>query len=118
MPATTNDSACITRRAAQFNTAPTAIMENHHNGNLPLLYEGISIDKENVMLSALKKAEDGEGYILRVYECAGKAVSCRIDCKTLGEYNVDFTPFEVKTLRINNGIIKEVLFTEYDLTDE
>ena len=118
MPATTNDSACVTRRAAQFNTAPTAIMENHHKGNLPLVYEGISISQENVMLSAFKKAEDGEGYILRAYECAGKATSCKIDCKMLGEYNVDFTPFEAKTLRIHNGKIKEVLFTEYDLIEE
>ena len=77
-----------------------------------------AINQENVMLSAFKKAEDGQGYIIRAYECAGKATSCKIDCKKLGAYNVDFTPFEAKTLRIHNGEIKEVLFTEYDLIEE
>ena len=72
---------------------------------------------EAALLSAFKKAEDGEGYVLRAYECAGKAVSCEIDCKTLGVYTVDFTPYEAKTLRIQNGKIKEVLFTEYDLSE-
>ncbi len=114
MPATTKDSARITQRALQLNTAPTAIMENHHTGCLPLVYEGISISQANVVLSAFKKAEDGDGYVLRAYECAGKPVSCEIDCKTLGVYTVDFTPYEAKTLRIQNGKIKEVLFTEYD----
>ena len=92
-------------------------MENHHNGNLPIAYEGMNISEENVILSAFKKAEDGEGYILRAYECAGKAVSCKIDCKKLGSFLVEFTPFEAKTLRIQNGKIKEVLFTEYDLDE-
>ena len=118
MPATTKESARITKSALQFNTAPTAIMENHHRGTLPLCYEGISIGQENIILSAFKKAEDGEGYILRAYECAGKAVSCEMDCKKLGVFTVDFTPFEAKTLRIQDGKIKEVLFTEYDLINE
>jgi alpha-mannosidase len=117
MPATTQDVARITKRALQLNTPLTAIMENHHNGCLPISYQGIAISQENIVLSAFKKAEDGEGYVLRAYECAGKAVSCEIDCKTLGVYTVDFTPYEAKTLRIQNGKIKEVLFTEYDLSE-
>ncbi len=117
MPATTQDVARITKRALQLNTPLTAIMENHHNGCLPISYQGIAISQENIVLSAFKKAEDGEGYVLRAYECAGKAVSCEIDCKKLGVYTVDFTPYEAKTLRIQNGKIKEVLFTEYDLSE-
>jgi alpha-mannosidase len=84
---------------------------------LPISYEGIAISQENIVLSAFKKAEDGDGYILRAYECAGKAVSCEMDCKQLGVYTVEFTPYEAKTLRIQNGKIKEVLFTEYDLSE-
>ena len=118
LPATTGDCARITRKALQLNTAPTAIMENHHNGCLPISYEGIFVSQENVVVSAFKRAEDGNGYVLRAYECAGEAVSCTIDCKALGAFTVDFIPYEVKTLRIQDGKIKEVLFTEYDFSDK
>jgi alpha-mannosidase len=64
-----------------------------------------------------KEAEDGEGYVIRAYECAGKAVSCEIDCKKLGVYTMDFTPYEAKTLRIQDGEMKEVLLTEYDFSE-
>jgi alpha-mannosidase len=117
MPATTNDVARITKRALQVNTPLTAIMENHHNGCLPISYQALAINQENIVVSAFKKAEDGMGYVLRAYECAGKAVSCEINCMKLGVYTVDFTPYEAKTLRIQNGEIKEVLFTEYDLSE-
>ena len=117
MPTTTCDYSTVIRRALQFNTPLTAIMENHHNGYLPLSYEGISISKANIVLSAFKKAEDGNGYIIRAYECDGKSTSCKLDCKKLGVYDVDFTPYEAKTLRIHNGVVREVLFTEYDMTD-
>ena len=113
MPATTQETAKIFQRALLLNTAPTVIMENHHNGYLPIVYEGMNVDKENVVVSAFKKAEDGDGYILRAYECDGKAVTAKVDCKALGAYAVDFAPYEVKTLRISNGTITEELFTEY-----
>ena len=118
MPATTKERARVTQRALQFNTPATVILENHHNGCLPLTYEGIAVNQNNIVVSAFKRAEDGNGYVLRAYECAGESVLCKIDCKTLGAYEVAFSPYEVKTMRIQDGKIKEVLFTEYDLTDE
>lgn len=113
MPATTKERAKIFQRALQFNTPLTVIMENWHKGYLPLHYEGMSIDKENIVVSAFKKAETGEGYVLRAYECDGKAVTVRIDCKRLGAYEVKFSPYEVKTLWIKEGKAEDVLFTEY-----
>ena len=88
-------------------------MENHHAGYLPLTCEGMVVDKENIVVSAFKKAEDGNGYILRAYECDGEAVAAKLDCKSLGCYEIEFTPYEVKTLRVFNGKAEELLFTEY-----
>ena len=113
MPANTKEKAKIFKRAMQFNTPSTVILENHHNGYLPLTYEGIYIDKENILLSAFKKAEDGNGFILRAYECDGKATSTKVDCKKLGVFTLNFTPYEVKTVRIYNEKIEELLFSEY-----
>ncbi len=113
MPATVKERARIFERALQFNTPLTVVAENNHVGDLPLVYEGIWVEKENIVVSALKKAEDGDGYVLRAYECDGRAVSSKIDCKNLGAYDVAFAPYEVKTLRIRNGKAEEVLFTEF-----
>ena len=55
--------------------------------------------------------------MFRTYECAGKAVSYEINYAKLGAFTVGFTPFGVKTLRIQSGKVKEVLFTEYDLSE-
>ena len=113
MPATTKDRAKIFQKALSFNTPLTVILENHHEGCLPLQYEGMTIDQENIVVSAFKRAEDGNGFVLRAYECDGKAVAVKIDCKNLGAYDVDFAPYEVKTLYIKDGKAEEVLFTEY-----
>ena len=114
MPATINDRTRIFQRALQFNTPPTIVLENHHKGSLPLVYEGMRLDKENIVVSAFKKAEDGQGYVLRAYECDGKAVAVKIDCKGIGMYEMNFSPYEVKTVRIFDGKAEEILFTEYE----
>ena len=113
MPATTKNRAKIFQRALQFNTQPTVVLENHHSGSLPLMYEGMHVDKENIVVSAFKKAEDGNGFVLRAYECDGRAVTAKIDCKSIGMYELNFSPYEVKTVRILDGKAEEILFTEY-----
>jgi alpha-mannosidase len=114
LPATVNEKAKIFRKALAFNTAPTVILENHHQGVLPLSYEGICVDKENIVVSAVKQSEDGTGYVVRAYECDGKATETKIDCKQLGVIETAFTPYEVKTFFIDlDKNAKEVLFTEY-----
>ena len=114
LPATTQENARIFKKALAFNTAPTVILENHHEGKLPLTYSAISVNSENVVVSALKKSEDGKGHVLRVYECAGKKTSAVIDCKGLAKVEAVFTPYEIKTFFIGkDGGVTEVLFTEY-----
>ena len=114
MPATTGERAKIFRRALAFNHAVTVVMENHHKGVLPLTYEGIAVDKENIVVSAFKRSEDGKGYVLRAYEVAGKQTDTLLDCKSKGKMRTSFAPYEVKTFFIGeNGAWNEVLFTEY-----
>jgi alpha-mannosidase len=100
MPATTGERAKIFRRALAFNHAVTVVMENHHKGVLPLTYEGIAVDKENIVVSAFKRSEDGKGYVLRAYEVAGKQTDTLLDCKTKGKLQTSFAPYEVKTFFI------------------
>ena len=71
------------------------------------------VDKENIVVSAFKKSEDGSGYIVRAYECDGQSTAARLDCKKLGAYDFTFAPDEIKTLLLKDGKAEEVLFTEY-----
>ena len=114
LPATTAEKAKIFQKALVLNTPPTLILENHHEGKLPLTYKGISVSEENIVISALKKSEDGTGYVLRAYECAGRQTAVQIDCTNLAKVEAAFSPYEIKTFFVrDNGQIEEVLFTEY-----
>ena len=47
-------------------------MTTAHAGSLPAAHSFASVTPENVVLTAVKKAEDAKGLIFRVYEWAGK----------------------------------------------
>lgn len=77
-------------------------------------YCAVSIDADNVIIRSMKPAEDGDGYIVRAFETAGKAVSVTIDLPLLAcRIKADFAPLEVKTFRIVGDTVSECLITEY-----
>jgi hypothetical protein len=47
-------------------------------GNVPVSGKGLSISPEGILLTAYCKNRDGEGTILRLWEQAGRDVSCKI----------------------------------------
>ncbi len=98
------DPADAQRRALALNMPPRAILETFHEGTLPTSFSGVEIGAQNVVISAMKKAENGLGYIFRAYESAGKAVETRIRIPLLGvETHISFAPFEIKTFRVCDG---------------
>ncbi len=115
------DFSAVYRKAEEFNTPVVNILENNHIGFLPQSYEGIRVDAEHIIVSALKRAEDEGGWILRAFETGGKTCETKILLTSLRfEFTVCFTPFEVKTLYIekskeNGYVVKEVLMTEYEM---
>ena len=105
-----------------FNT-PLLVVPLHKNANKKNIseYSFISVDKENIILDAFKPAEDGNGFILRVYEAhstRGKAeitlnfpfgavTQCNLMedgseevCTTPNGFTFAFSPNEVCTFRI------------------
>lgn len=90
--------AGLVKRAYERNIPPQWVVETFHKGRLGCFYEGILISKDNLIASALKKAEDGGGYILRVYECDGCETQAEISLPALGRtFIADFSPCEIKT---------------------
>ena len=65
------------RHGWEYDYPITALVTTAHAGSLPAAHSFVSVSPENVVLTAVKKAEDQNGLgvnglILRVYESAGK----------------------------------------------
>jgi alpha-mannosidase len=65
--------AMTVRHGYEYNYRLTATQVQSHTGSLPADYSYVTVKPENVVLTALKKAEDENGLIFRVYEWAGKS---------------------------------------------
>lgn len=64
--------ALVVRHGYEYNYPLTATVTMAHGGSLPAEHSFVSVSPENVVLTAMKKAEDNNGLIFRVYEWAGK----------------------------------------------
>jgi alpha-mannosidase len=65
--------ALTVRHGWEYNYPLRAVVTTAHAGSLAAEHSFASAEPENVVLTAVKKAEDANGLILRVYEWAGKA---------------------------------------------
>ena len=65
--------ALTVRRGYEYNYALRAAQVMAHAGSLPASHSYVSVKPENVVLTAMKKAEDSNSLIFRVYEWEGKA---------------------------------------------
>jgi alpha-mannosidase len=67
--------AMTVRHGWEYNYPLQAVVTTAHLGALPASHSFISVSPDNVVLTAVKKAEDANGLIFRVYEWAGKAAT-------------------------------------------
>jgi alpha-mannosidase len=65
--------ALTVRQGFDFNYKLTAMQLRTHNGDLPAACSFLKVDADNVVVTAVKKTEDGDGLLVRFYEWAGKA---------------------------------------------
>jgi alpha-mannosidase len=92
------------------------------DGALPSSYAFAAVDAEHVVLETVKKAEEGDVWIVRLYECQqshnaavtlsfGQSVRRAVECNLVeeGEKPVDYQdnrltfpigPFEIKTFKV------------------
>ena len=67
--------AMTVRHGFEYNYPLTAVVTTAHPGTLPPSHSFVSVSPDNVVLTAVKKAEDSNALIFRVYEWAGKAAT-------------------------------------------
>ncbi|MBR2907973.1 MAG: alpha-mannosidase [Clostridia bacterium] len=118
MPLRQNGWSEVVKEAKKLNLPMTYIMENNHNGTLAHTFRGFECSCPNVVVSALKIAEDKNGIVLRAYETDGAATDARIAGSLLpAPLNAHFGAHSVNTYyySFETKKWKEVLMTEYDV---
>jgi alpha-mannosidase len=68
-------AAGTVRRGYEFNYRMIPVQVSSHAGELPPMHSFLSVAPENLVLTALKQSESGEGLILRFYESNGAATA-------------------------------------------
>lgn len=96
------ENARTARLGRALNEKPAALFETYHRGVLPQSASLVQVDRENVLLTVVKGAEDGSGdWILRLVETAGRACRAQVRMEALGRsFVLPFAPFEIKTVRV------------------
>jgi alpha-mannosidase len=115
--------AGVFRAGLEFSHPLIARPLSQHAGSLPNKFNFLEVTPADVVLSAVKPAEDGEGVIVRVYEAAGQPASdarIHFTSEVLSSAEVNLTeqplakeaveansisfnlhPFEIKTFKVN-----------------
>jgi alpha-mannosidase len=65
--------ALTVRHGYEYNYQLRAMQVEAHSGSMPAEFAYVTVKPENVVLTALKKAEDANALIFRVYEWEGKS---------------------------------------------
>jgi alpha-mannosidase len=103
----------IARIAEEFIAPAVSIYQGIHGGKLPKSGSFLSSDKSNIVVSAVKHAESNNDIIIRCVETDGVKTESKLDLAFAGtQWNGSFNPFEIKTLRLGKGKIKEVNLLE------
>jgi len=95
-----------------------------HDGTAPRTMSWLQLDTPNVVIEAVKQAEDGDDVIVRLYEAAGTSAAATLSLNfpvaavseadlmenvlevldvADGAVRLSFIPFEIKTLRLKLG---------------
>lgn len=98
----------------QLNIKPIVQMESYHKGNKGTEDTFININKNNIVVSALKQCEKNKDFIIRLAEYMGHDTEVAVDILDF-KINLKFSPFEVKTIAFN---LKDKIYREVDMLEE
>jgi len=107
--------AGVVRLAEELVAPAPVVYQGIHRGRRPQADSFLSVDAPDVVVSAIKQPEEGEGLIVRLYETAGRATKTTLDLHFANaKWTGSLGPFQIKTLRINpvSGVVSEVNILE------
>ena len=89
----------IEQDAHFFNAPPIVKCESNHGGTIPPSDGFLSVTSGDVIITAIKRAEDDDSVIVRGYEPDGKSES--VSFTLCGhEYGFEVEPYEIFTLKL------------------
>lgn len=105
VPHTGNWKDCnIPKAAEEFLSPPEIIYQGIHTGTMPKSASYLVCDAPNVIVTSVKKSEDGDDLIVRCVETHGIQARAKVTFPSAGySWSGDFKPFEIKTLRYKPG---------------
>ncbi len=114
VPHTNKINSELFRMSEVLNNPLQTHQETHHDGNLPQVYSALMVDKENIIVTAVKQAENGDGIIMRIVETDGKPTNATVDFTAVNaKFTMSWKPQEIKTIRItSDGKVSECLIIE------
>lgn len=100
----------IDRASLAFNEAPV-VLSFFPSGNGKTAEGGIKV--ENVRMDAFKRAENGDGYVARLFNVKDTPVKGHIKYEALSiDAAVEFGAFEIKTFSVKEGKFEEIPLLE------
>jgi alpha-mannosidase len=85
------DDALVLREAQAFNTGVRALTASQHEGQQPSTARLVSIEPPSLVVSAIKRSDDGQGLIVRVYNPLTRSVEASIQPGWLADAHADTT---------------------------
>jgi alpha-mannosidase len=110
-------SGGVIQAAYAFNIpVRTSILVPQSGQGSRLEHSWIKIDHQAVILESIKQAEDGSGVILRLYESTRTSTTARLHCGFAGRQieEVDLLERPVRALPVNNGSV-ELEFQPFEI---
>ena len=103
------------RLGYEFNYPLMPVVVSARKGTQPA-YSFAGINKENIIMSALKKAEDGNGLVLRFYETMGRktTVEIKFSAPVKSASETDMIERDLRTLRVKGNSVK-LSFNPYEI---
>lgn len=102
----------LPRKAEIFLQAPT-IMPFFPDGEGKRFTAPVWLEGDPVLISALKKADNGDGYILRLFNSSPDNARAVLHCEALEIHKgIVFSMYELKTFRLTKGVIQPCSLTE------
>jgi alpha-mannosidase len=81
--------ALTVHRGLELNTPLAAMQVFSHTGTLPATHSFASVDNPNVILTAMKKAEDAPALIFRMYESTGQGTDVHLHIPSGATYAIE-----------------------------
>jgi len=95
------------RLGYELNYKLLALPTERHEGTLPPYYSFLRTDSDNVIVSALKKAEDENALVLHFYEWAGKQgdVALHLPAGAVSAAETDLMEKPIGSLSLHDGVV-------------